>query len=225
MNLLIVGLASFLFGSPASAFAPSSHLALSRPEPQLALPASVASNEKDLSYVLSDEQVNPLIRVGSGEKEKVINSFGLWCAVVSLLTGPLWMAAMSVVNLLYKINEDWDPHRAVYDQTGKIWARTWLTMTNSFPIFSGEVDQLQKRGPCLYVANHASWLDIPVLCTILDPAFKFIAKGELSKVPCIGQQLSGVSGMYSFIVVLVCVIFSCSWWFFFAIGKGKSHLN
>ena len=34
--------------------------------------------------------------------------------------------------------------------------------------------------------------DIPVLCTVLDPVFKFIAKGELSKVPCIGTQLSGV---------------------------------
>ena len=34
---------------------------------------------------------------------------------------------------------------------------------------------------------------IPVLCTVLDPVFKFIAKGELLKVPCIGQQLEGVS--------------------------------
>jgi 1-acyl-sn-glycerol-3-phosphate acyltransferase len=34
-------------------------------------------------------------------------------------------------------------------------------------------------------------VDIPVLCTVLDPVFKFIAKGELAKVPCIGTQLSG----------------------------------
>jgi hypothetical protein len=27
---------------------------------------------------------------------------------------------------------------------------------------------------------------------VLDPVFKFIAKGELSNVPCIGQQLTGV---------------------------------
>lgn len=43
----------------------------------------------------------------------------------------------------------------------------------------------------MYVANHASWLDIPVICTVLNPVFKFIAKGELVKVPCIGHQLTG----------------------------------
>ena len=67
-------------------------------------------------------------------------------------------------------------------------------MTNSYPTVSGNLERVRKGnelGPCLYVANHASWLDIPVLCTVLDPVFKFIAKGELSKVPCIGTQLSG----------------------------------
>ena len=79
-------------------------------------------------------------------------------------------------------------------RTGKIWAKSWLALTNSVPTYSGEMDALrQGQGPCLYVANHASWLDIPILCTVLDPVFKFIAKGELKNVPCIGQQLTGVS--------------------------------
>lgn len=41
------------------------------------------------------------------------------------------------------------------------------------------------------MANHASWLDIPVLCTCLDNVFKFISKSELKNAPCIGQQLRG----------------------------------
>jgi len=120
-----------------------------------------------------------------------VNAFGLWCAAVSLFTGPLWMAAMTAVGMITEWNEEWDPNRAIFDTTGKIWAKVWLTMTNSFPTISGE--PLVSDRPCLYVANHASWLDIPVLCTVLDPVFKFIAKGELQKVPCIGQQLHGVS--------------------------------
>lgn len=36
---------------------------------------------------------------------------------------------------------------------------------------------IDERG-ALIVANHASWLDIPVLCTAVDGPFKFIAKGE-----------------------------------------------
>jgi Acyltransferase len=148
---------------------------------------------------LSKEETNPLIRIGKGEKEKIINAFGLWCAAVSLVTGPVWMAAMSLVDMMNQQNSDWDPHRAWFDATGKIWAKVWLTMTMSYPTVSGEIGWLKQStssastvGPCLYVANHASWLDIPVLCTVLDPVFKFIAKGELRKVPCIGQQLNGV---------------------------------
>jgi Acyltransferase len=152
----------------------------------------------DVRY-LSKEETNPLIRIGKGEKEKIINAFGLWCAAVSLVTGPVWMAAMSLVDMMNQQNSDWDPHRAWFDTTGKIWAKVWLTMTMSYPTVSGEVGWLKQStssastvGPCLYVANHASWLDIPVLCTVLDPVFKFIAKGELRQVPCIGQQLNGV---------------------------------
>ena len=110
------------------------------------------------------------------------------------------MAAMMLVDTVIhqqKDDNEWDPHRSIYDSTGKIWAKVWLTLIDSFPTISGE--PLMTGRPCLYVANHASWLDIPVLCTVLDPVFKFIAKGELSKVPCIGQQLRGVSFVFSFL--------------------------
>ncbi|KAG7362761.1 1-acyl-sn-glycerol-3-phosphate acyltransferase [Nitzschia inconspicua] len=141
------------------------------------------------SFLMSKEDIKPVITLGKGEKEKVINLFGLWCMVVSLLTGPPWMIAMNLVEKLEN-----DKNRELFDMTGKIWAKSWLTMTNSYPTVSGNLERVQKDnnlGPCLYVANHALWLDIPVLCTVLDPVFKFIAKGELSKVPCIGTQLSG----------------------------------
>ena len=141
------------------------------------------------NYVLSKEDCQPLLRLG--KDEKVINAFGLWCLAVSLLTGPLWMAAMALVQ--HTVDAA-DPTHAAFDRTGKLWAKTWLTLTNCYPTISGSLPPaIDKKGQaCLYVANHASWLDIPVLCTVLDPVFKFIAKGELRKVPCIGQQLAGV---------------------------------
>lgn len=141
------------------------------------------------SFLMSKEDIKPVITLGEGEKEKVINLFGLWCMLVSFLTGPPWMLAMKLVE-----NMENDNNRELFDTTGKIWAKSWLTMTNSYPTVTGNLERVRKDntlGPCLYVANHASWLDIPVLCTVLDPVFKFIAKGELAKVPCIGTQLSG----------------------------------
>jgi 1-acyl-sn-glycerol-3-phosphate acyltransferase len=123
-----------------------------------------------------------------------INAFGMWSVAVSAITLPVWSAAMFLVNLLSKINKKFDENKAIYDRTGKIWAKIWLTMIGSYPTFTGDLDRLKgQKGACLFVANHASWLDIPILCTVLDPTFKFIAKGSLRKVPCIGQQLAGVS--------------------------------
>jgi len=148
----------------------------------------------DKNYALSMDEINPIVRLGGkdGKKEKIINSFGLWCFVVSLITGPIWILAMAIANIVYKINDEWDPNRAVYDSLGKIWAKTWLTMTSTYPTFSGHVELLkQEDNGWLFVANHASYMDIPILATILDPVFKFIAKAELLKTPCVGQQLSG----------------------------------
>mmetsp|Transcript_15146 Transcript_15146/g.30573 ORF Transcript_15146/g.30573 Transcript_15146/m.30573 type:complete len:451 (-) Transcript_15146:2726-4078(-) len=150
------------------------------------------------NFVLSPTEINPLVTLKVGSSDKLINAFGLWTLVVSLVTGPIWAAIMYLLNQAYEADTDnqymnkWDPNRAIYDSTGKVWSRIWLALTLSTPTLSGDVDRLREgRGPCLYVANHASWLDIPVLCTVLDPVFKFIAKGELGKVPCIGQQLNG----------------------------------
>eukprot|EP00542_Grammatophora_oceanica_P011088 CAMPEP_0194027430 /NCGR_PEP_ID=MMETSP0009_2-20130614/1578_1 /TAXON_ID=210454 /ORGANISM="Grammatophora oceanica, Strain CCMP 410" /LENGTH=340 /DNA_ID=CAMNT_0038666487 /DNA_START=96 /DNA_END=1118 /DNA_ORIENTATION=+ len=159
---------------------------------QLSVASLSEMGEQDKSYVLSQEEVNPLITLGNAPKEKIINGFGLRALAVSLVTGPIWMLAMFLVEQASKVNPEWDPNHAIFDGTGKVWAKVWLGLTDSTPTISGEVQALKEgQGPCLYVANHASWLDIPVLCTVLDPVFKFIAKNELEKVPCIGQQLAG----------------------------------
>jgi 1-acyl-sn-glycerol-3-phosphate acyltransferase len=180
-----------------------------------------AAQRKLGCFRLTKEEIRPIIRLGSGNNKKVINAFGLWCAVVSALTCPIWWAAMATLKAIYEYREKagsadvdgdgkarrarkaFDPHRAWYDKTGKIWSNVYLRLTNSYPTISGDVERLREatlasptngtgNGAYLYVANHASWLDIPVLCTVLHPVFKFIAKGELRKVPCIGQQLEGV---------------------------------
>lgn len=162
--------------------------------PDSVTPSNIRNLDDEKSYALTRDDVKALIKVGKEGNTKIVNPFGAWCALVSILTGPLWMMAMSTLNLIYKYNKNIDQNRSIYDATGKIWAKVWLRLTNCYPGLSGNLDYVKRyNGPCLYVANHASWMDIPVLCTVLDPVFKFIAKGELEAVPCIGQQLVGVS--------------------------------
>jgi 1-acyl-sn-glycerol-3-phosphate acyltransferase len=160
---------------------------------------TASSDQQDFS--LTKEEAQPIFRIGSGEKEMIINGYGIWCAAVSIVTGIVWMVAMALVDTTINNNhhrgDKMDPHRAIFDSTGKIWAKTWLFLTGCYPTITGNVQQIQQtknnnnNSACLYVANHASWLDIPVLCTVLDPVFKFIAKGELANVPGVGQQLHG----------------------------------
>lgn len=73
-----------------------------------------------------------------------------------------------------------------------------MRLTDCYPEIAGDVARIgeQASGACLFVANHASFLDIPVLCCVLDPVFKFIAKDSLTKLPGVGQQLVGVSSLF-----------------------------
>lgn len=123
----------------------------------------------------------------------MINPFGLYSIFITIILNPIWALAMFITDITCNAFPNLDPNRAFYDYTGKVWSRTWLTIADSYPTISGDVERLTDNdlGACLFVANHASWLDIPVLCTVLDPVFKFIAKGELKDIPCIGQQLVG----------------------------------
>ena len=158
------------------------------------------------SFMLSEEEVGPALKlkVGSNGNDKIINAFGSLCVIVSLILNPIWSLAMTIAD---KVDTDPNSNRAEYDFIGKIWARVYMTAINSFPQINGlenidkafsmslpvSEDSTGEKQGVLFVANHCSWLDIPVICCAIDPVFKFIAKGDLAKVPQIGQQLIGVS--------------------------------
>ena len=76
-------------------------------------------------------------------------------------------------------------------------------------------DESGSNGACLFVANHASFLDIAVLCCVLDPVFKFIAKDSLAKFPGVGKQLVGVS--FSLLLGFVCLLFGYYIWPYYRI--------
>ena len=44
--------------------------------------------------------------------------------------------------------------------------------------------------PCIVVANHASYLDGPVLTAVLPPRFGFVIKREVTRAPFIGRLLA-----------------------------------
>lgn len=142
--------------------------------------------------------MNPLLKFEKNGKTKILNGVGIYHLIVIVLTMPFWMASMELLKWAGDTFEDFDPHRAKFDAAGKVWCRAYLTLTDCYPEIDGDVARLKDDGggdggsaACLFVANHASFLDIAVLCCALDPVFKFIAKDSLKKFPGVGMQLTG----------------------------------
>lgn len=156
--------------------------------------------QQEKSYVLSVDEMNPILQwTNSKGKTKVLNLYGILNLFTIAVTMPFWLLAMEVIQRLGDTIEGFDENRAKFDYSGKIWCRTYLRLVDSYPEIAGDVSRLKDKeaggydGACLFVANHASFLDIAVLCTVLDPVFKFIAKDSLVKFPGVGKQLVGVS--------------------------------
>lgn len=156
------------------------------------------------THVLELDQIKPYLSFQKNGKQKVLNVTGLRHLSVILLTMPLWVLAMEVVHWLGDALEDFDGDRSAFDYTGKLWCRSYLMLTNCYPEIAGDVSRLRsgraRTGPAaaegdekavMFVANHSSFLDIAVLCCVLDPVFKFIAKDSLEKFPGVGRQLVG----------------------------------
>ena len=51
-------------------------------------------------------------------------------------------------------------------------------------------------GPCIVVANHSSYLDGIVMCAALPPAFGFVIKREMSRVPLANLLLRRIGAHY-----------------------------
>ena len=150
------------------------------------------------SHVLAMDEIKPIFKFKSKRtgNTKVLNLHGLRHLFVILLTMPMWMIGLEVMHALGDAFPGFDDDRGRFDGIGKMWCKSYLGMTDCYPIIEGDIGRLSGKdigGPCLFVANHASFLDIAVLCCALDPTFKFIAKDSLEKFPGVGRQLVGVS--------------------------------
>lgn len=175
--------------------------------PNIQLSSSI---QQQPSHVLSIEEIKPIFKFEKNGKQKVLNATGLYHLFILLLTMPIWMISMEILQKLGDTIENFDENRAKFDYSGKIWCRTYLGLTGCYPEIDGDVSRLEAgndTGACLYVANHASFLDIAVLCCVLDPLFKFIAKDSLKAFPGVGKQLVGVRAL----LYICCFLFSHSW--------------
>ena len=65
------------------------------------------------------------------------------------------------------------------------WSRGILRVTGARMTVEGQKNI--PAGPCVFVGNHRSYYDIPILLTALDAPHGILAKEELEKIPLLNQ--------------------------------------
>ena len=69
------------------------------------------------------------------------------------------------------------------------WSKGILNVTGVRLSVEG-LDNIPKDGPCVFVANHRSYYDIPLLLAGLDEPYGILAKEELGKIPLLNRWMS-----------------------------------
>ena len=78
--------------------------------------------------------------------------------------------------------------RRLVEQHIPHWSRGILNVTGVRLSVEG-LDNIPKEGPCVFVANHRSYYDIPLLLASLDRPYGILAKEELEKIPLLSRWM------------------------------------
>lgn len=82
------------------------------------------------------------------------------------------------------------PHTegGVFDRVPRDWARALLDDAGVTVAVVGQ-EQVEGLGPCVYCANHASFVDVGAVAATLPGSLRFVAKRELFRIPVFGTGL------------------------------------
>lgn len=107
----------------------------------------------------------------------------LWY-VLTLTVVTLWNAGRAALAGLFRV-----PHRpgGIYDRATRTYGVQMLAW-NGLKVETRGKEHI-PAGPCVFVANHVSFVDILVLMAELPGTVRFLAKRELLRVPLFGWAM------------------------------------
>jgi 1-acyl-sn-glycerol-3-phosphate acyltransferase len=70
----------------------------------------------------------------------------------------------------------------------RVWGKVLLAVS-FIRVSATGAEKLDPRGSYVFVANHASYMDIPALLSVLPQQFRFFAKRGLYRIPFLGWHL------------------------------------
>jgi len=105
-----------------------------------------------------------------------------------LITDPIIILATIVMGSISLLTSLFDSDGRVQHQISRVWSRMLLKVSG----VKMKVEGLEKIDPgetYVFVSNHRSFMDIPVLLAYLPLQFRFLAKKGLFLIPFLGTHL------------------------------------
>jgi 1-acyl-sn-glycerol-3-phosphate acyltransferase len=105
-----------------------------------------------------------------------------------LFSIPLIYLSTIVMGALSLAASFFDPTGNSQHRIARVWAKMLLAVSFIHVRAEG-LDKLDPHGSYVFVANHASFMDIPAILSLLPYQFRFFAKKGLFKIPFLGTHL------------------------------------
>lgn len=110
-----------------------------------------------------------------------------WLTYIALI--PLMFASTAFFGTISLLCGLWDKSGRQQHAIAHVWARSFLMLSLSPVTLTGR-EKLHLHETAVYVSNHLSYYDTPVLFSKLPFQFRILAKQGLWKIPFIGWYLN-----------------------------------
>lgn len=111
--------------------------------------------------------------------------------ILALLIGTAIFGSMTLLAQLFGVPRS---RNGVYHKAQYWWGKLLLAAAGVRIVHHGS-NELAEDAPRVFIANHVSWFDIPVLLSAL-PSYGFVAKRELENVPFFGSAARAAGVIY-----------------------------
>jgi 1-acyl-sn-glycerol-3-phosphate acyltransferase len=108
-------------------------------------------------------------------------------AFIGALLATLTVCSVCLIAALLKVK---DRPYAPYDGAPRWWSKILLLFSGVRVVVHNR-ERIADAAPCIIVANHVSWFDIPAIASILKRG-RFVSKAEVFRVPVFGAAMHAV---------------------------------
>jgi 1-acyl-sn-glycerol-3-phosphate acyltransferase len=105
-----------------------------------------------------------------------------------LFSTPLIMVSTILLGLVSMAASSLDRTGRAAHRVARIWGQMLLA-ASFIRVRSEGLERLDPGGSYVFVANHASYMDIPALLSVLPQQYRFFAKTGLYRIPFLGWHL------------------------------------